>query len=1171
MSMADMIMYDDTNTTVPSTHSLHIPYIDSQYHYCVTQQQSTAVTHALYNNICTQTHNKQLILAKNTHIELYVVLNDLTLELLVSLPIYGRIVNISVIPVQPTTSNTNKSDAISNCLFVLCENGSYCMIQYDIMNKRCITLHSGTIQHNTTALAHDGPFVLVDTKSRCLLIHLYTGIIQYIDIQNITATQHSRTYTDIRIDYLTVKGMTQNRDTNNNICISLLICDNRHRILIKQYELKHDKSLITAVLLGNNVSVLDPTTSHIVSATQYNSTISIAQNTITCYSNKSMSNKHGSSNSSSTTDMISCNITPTRMTTIASTNDSNRYLCSDLANNLYIIVLTLNSTGTKVQSIACEYIGQCSVASCIVFIDELYDNTLLYIGSYSADNQLIKLNTEPDTHGSYLSIIHTQQNIGPIKDGIIVYSNDQPALVTCSGTWRNGTLRIIKQGISINIEAEIELDNVTTLYSLHNNTTTYLLVSFIEQTRILATDDNDEMSELTIDSIITTQPTIYATSDLLLNIFIQVTNNTIQLIDGTTLQLISQYDIKQSIVSAQYMNKQLLVGAGTQLMLFTISDTSLTLSQSIALHNEISCISLYSHNHIQLCGVGLWQSNAIQLYSIPALQHITAEHTPNNILPRSILIVVLDTILQLFIGLGDGKLNSYTIEYNTTDSVILKNQKLVQIGTQPLFLTLYTTPTQQTNIFISCDKPCILISQHNKLLYNPVHQQYISTVCTYNTPSFGSCLVFATKQQLIIGRVDSIQKLHINTIELHDEPVCIQYSVQCKCYIVGCISFHTDQSAHYQTQHIRIYDDTAYNLLSSTSLNPNEAINCIKLIKLSDITYICVGTADVVDGHREPTTGRILLYELPDHDQLHSNKSVELKLFVQHRVHGSVNTVDTINDRIVCGINHRVEIYEMKTNDIDARLEREVVHRSHVNVIKLHVIDSYIIIADSMSSLKLLLYKSRDTQHSIPALLEQIACDYTCHSVSTSLPLSSDTYLAADNSFNIYILKRNYDDGITDEEKSQLITVGRMYTGERINCILNGSIVQLMSHDDTNTNLQHYNITDTVVQPTHIYCTVSGCIGVLAPLTKSQFQLLTQLEDYILNNIQSIGGFSHTEYKSFHIELQNKTITRSGFIDGDLIEQYLDLSNELQDKIANQCQVPRSELNTFIEQLTRIH
>lgn len=66
--------------------------------------------------------------------------------------------------------------------------------------------------------------------------------------------------------------------------------------------------------------------------------------------------------------------------------------------------------------------------------------------------QLVKLNIQPDPKGSYVEVLERYVNLGPIVDFCVVdlERQGQGQVVTCSGAYKDGSLRIVRNGIGIN-------------------------------------------------------------------------------------------------------------------------------------------------------------------------------------------------------------------------------------------------------------------------------------------------------------------------------------------------------------------------------------------------------------------------------------------------------------------------------------------------------------------------------------------------------------------------------------------------------------------------------------------------------------------------------------------------------------------------------------------------
>ncbi|KAK7259936.1 hypothetical protein RIF29_25563 [Crotalaria pallida] len=74
-------------------------------------------------------------------------------------------------------------------------------------------------------------------------------------------------------------------------------------------------------------------------------------------------------------------------------------------------------------------------------------------------HKLIKLNLQPDAKGSYVEVLERYINLGPIVYFYVVdlERQGQGLVVTCSGAYKDGSLRIVRNGIGINEQASVEL------------------------------------------------------------------------------------------------------------------------------------------------------------------------------------------------------------------------------------------------------------------------------------------------------------------------------------------------------------------------------------------------------------------------------------------------------------------------------------------------------------------------------------------------------------------------------------------------------------------------------------------------------------------------------------------------------------------------------------------
>ena len=125
----------------------------------------------------------------------------------------------------------------------------------------------------------------------------------------------------------------------------------------------------------------------------------------------------------------------------------------------------------------------------------------------------------------------------------------------------------------------------------------------------------------------------------------------------------------------------------------------------------------------------------------------------------------------------------------------------------------------------------------------------------------------------------------------------------------------------------------------------------------------------------------------------------------------------------------------------------------------------FIVVGDLMKSVSLLAYKPEES------VIEERARDYNANWMTAVDILDDETYLGAENNFNLFTLRRQ-SDAATDEERSRLEVVGEYHVGEFVNRFRRGSLVMRLP-DQENADV-----------PT-LFGTVSGVIGVLATLPGS--------------------------------------------------------------------------------------
>ena len=114
--------------------------------------------------------------------------------------------------------------------------------------------------------------------------------------------------------------------------------------------------------------------------------------------------------------------------------------------------------------------------------------------------------------------------------------------------------------------------------------------------------------------------------------------------------------------------------------------------------------------------------------------------------------------------------------------------------------------------------------------------------------------------------------------------------------------------------------------------------------------------------------------------------------------------------------------------------------------------------------------------------------------------------------------------------------------------------------------------------PTLLFGTVNGVLGVVASLPPEEFIFFNKLQDRLRGGkdgrpgvIKGVGGLRHREWRAFHND--RKTVDSHNFVDGDLIEAFLELPADKMQEVADSMDPPVSveELSKRVRDLERLH
>ncbi|XP_059361867.1 DNA damage-binding protein 1 [Carassius carassius] len=1138
------------------------------YNYVVTAQKPTAVNACVTGHF-TSAEDLNLLIAKNTRLEIYVVTAE-GLRPVKEVGMYGKIAVMELF--RPKGES-------KDLLFILTAKYNACILEYKQNGDSIdiITRAHGNVQDRIGRPSETGIIGIVDPECRMIGLRLYDGLFKVIPLDR--DNRELKAF-NIRLEELQVIDVQFLYGCQApTVCFIYQDPQGRH---VKTYEVSlREKEFNKGPWKQENV---EAEASMVIPVPEpFGGAIIIGQESITYHNG----------------DKYLAIAPPTiKQSTIVCHNrvdpNGSRYLLGDMEGRLFMLLLEkeeLMDGAVVLKDLRVELLGETSIAECLTYLD----NGVVFVGSRLGDSQLVKLNVDSNDQGSYVAVMETFTNLGPIVDMCVVdlERQGQGQLVTCSGAFKEGSLRIIRNGIGIHEHASIDLPGIKGLWPLRSesgrNTDDMLVLSFVGQTRVLMLS-GEEVEETELPGFVDNQQTFFC-GNVAHQQLIQITSVSVRLVTQDSKALVSEWKEPQgrNISVASCNSTQVVLAVGRVLYYLQILTGELKQISSTEMEHEVACLDITplgeSAGESSICAVGLWTDISARLLKLPCFSPLHKEMLGGEIIPRSILMTTFEGSHYLLCALGDGALFYFGLDVQTG---VLSERKKVTLGTQPTVLRTFRS-LSTSNVFACSDRPTVIYSSNHKLVFSNVNLKEVNYMCPLNSEGYPDSLALANNSTLTIGTIDEIQKLHIRTVPLYESPKRICYQEVSQCF--GVLSsrvemqdtsgttaavrasastqalsssvsssklFPSSTSPHetsfgeeVEVHSLLVVDQHTFEVLHAHQFLQNEYALSMVSCKLGrdPAVYFIVGTAMVYPEEAEPKQGRIIVFHYTDG---------KLQTVAEKEVKGAVYSMVEFSGKLLASINSTVRLYEWTA---EKELRTECNHYNNIMALYLKTKGDFILVGDLMRSVLLLAYKQMEGS------FEEIARDFNPNWMSAVEILDDDNFLGAENAFNLFVCQKD-SAATTDEERQHLQEVGLFHLGEFVNVFSHGSLV-----------LQNLGESSTPTQGSVLFGTVNGMIGLVTSLSESWYSLLLDLQNRLNKVIKSVGKIEHSFWRSFHTE--RKTEQATGFIDGDLIESFLDLGRVKMQEVVSTLQMDDGsgmkreatvdEVIKIVEELTRIH
>ncbi|XP_052008106.1 DNA damage-binding protein 1 isoform X3 [Xyrauchen texanus] len=578
------------------------------YNYVVTAQKPTAVNACITGHF-TSAEDLNLLIAKNTRLEIYVVTAE-GLRPVKEVGMYGKIAVMELF---------RPKGECKDLLFILTAKYNACILEYKQNGDSIdiITRAHGNVQDRIGRPSETGIIGIVDPECRMIGLRLYDGLFKVVPLDR--DNRELKAF-NIRLEELQVIDVQFLYGCQApTVCFIYQDPQGRH---VKTYEVSlREKEFNKGPWKQENV---EAEASMVIPVPEpFGGAIIIGQESITYHNG----------------DKYLAIAPPTiKQSTIVCHNrvdpNGSRYLLGDMEGRLFMLLLEkeeLIDGAVVLKDLRVELLGETSIAECLTYLD----NGVVFVGSRLGDSQLVKLNVDSNDHGSYVVVMEAFTNLGPIVDMCVVdlERQGQGQLVTCSGAFKEGSLRIIRNGIGIHEHASIDLPGIKGLWPLRSessrDTDDMLVLSFVGQTRVLMLN-GEEVEETELPGFVDNQQTFFC-GNVAHQQLIQITSVSVRLVTQDSKSLVSEWKEPQgrNISVASCNSTQVVIAVGRVLYYLQILTGEIKQMSCTEMEHEVACLDITPlgdcAGESSICAVGLWTDISARLLKLPCFSTLHKE------------------------------------------------------------------------------------------------------------------------------------------------------------------------------------------------------------------------------------------------------------------------------------------------------------------------------------------------------------------------------------------------------------------------------------------------------------------------------------------------------------------------------------------------------------------
>ena len=1192
------------------------------------------------------------------------------LRAVVDAPIHGRIATLKLF--KPPL-------ATRHLLFLATERGAFCVLAYDASKGELVTEAMGDLTDRIGRPAECGQIGIVDPECRVAGAHLYDGLFKCLPLDR---TGQLREAFNVRLDELRVVDIAFLHGCARPT-IAVLHQDAKEARHVKTYEIDlKTKDLVAgpwaqadleggtsriipvpaplggAILLGETVIVyVDGGTRH------PNGTGEGADGTPSSAfldargkapagapsAPAAARDQWGSTGSRGNAGNVTVRAVATRaapfMAHGAVDADGSRVLLSDCAGVLHLLVLAHD--GNRVTGLKLEPLGETSVASAISYLD----NGVAFVGSAYGDSQLVRLHAQPvpledaddgDDSGlpglsgaktTYVEILETFPNLGPIVDMAVVDldRHGQGQVVTCSGVAKDGSLRVVRNGVGIHERAAAELPGIKGCWSLKPGDAaphdTFLVVTFMRETRVLAVDDaSDELGECEFEGFRADEQTLW-TGNVAGGLACQVTPSGVRLADaatgaaraswcpgdraglGDTIGVASGNSNVVVVATSSGALVSLRVGAAAAAATTKTSadvdggedeahrEAPIAVVATADPGGEVACLDcspLEEGKPPEACAVGLWSAE-VKTFAVPGLRLLSRAGLAPGVAPPADAAGKADRAEPASGSDGPGASASGTIP-RAVLLCQLDGTPYLLVGTGDGGLRAYvlaTSPGASPSGALDLGeapktvslgaRPATLRAFRNKGARHVFAGSDRPTV------------IYGSNGKLVFSTVNVPDVAHASPFDCAAFPDSLALCSDADLVIGGVDDI---QKLHVRAvplgeQPRRIAHQPATNTFAVLTQREGgaDANGDEHFVRLLDAeTFETKHTFPLLAGENDgavvscafaddPASYFVVgtAFAAPEEVEPSRGRVLVLKvvrdalvLVAEKEVKGAVYNLNAFNGKLLAGVNSKVQLFRWAARDGEGGGS-----------------------ADAAAAAA----GAETAEMGDHELIGE--CSHHGHIVALYVRVRGDLIVVGDLMKSVSLLRYEPAESAIveiarDFNPNWMTAVDALDDDAYVGAENSFNLFTLLRNSDASTDEERSRLdvagefhlgefvnrfrrgslvaksrdAGEVEAECVLFGTVNGVLGVLASVDKDTFEFALNVQNAMNQVVQGVGGLSHEKWRSFHNEHQTRPAR--GFVDGDAVERFLDLKKETAKKVAALAGVSAEEITRRVEALQRV-